>query len=206
MSMSEFVYKITDRTGRKLLFICLLLNGLLFVWVVSGCNGTINYTTYTQPQFSMSGVRKIVVLPFDNYTSDRYAAAKVRKDVIIDLMSRGIEIIEPGEVSKILSELKMRSVRNITMKNLKYIEKQLKVNIFLKGSVGAYQISKGISVTYPEVSVYMKLVSTKERRVVWSVSHTSGGSSFWTRHFGAEGLTLDETSRKIVSEAVDTLF
>ncbi len=33
-----------------------------------------------------------------------------------------------------------------------------------------------------------------------------GGASFWTRHFGAEGITLSEAVRKAVKEAIDTLF
>ncbi len=74
------------------------------------------------------------------------------------------------------------------------------------GSVGAFEISKGISVSYPEVSVYLMLLESTSGNIIWSVWHTTGGASFWTRHFGAEETTLDETSKKVVKEAIDTLF
>jgi hypothetical protein len=38
------------------------------------------------------------------------------------------------------------------------------------------------------------------------VCQTSGGPSFWTRHFGAEGASLSDTANTVVKEAIDTLF
>jgi hypothetical protein len=76
----------------------------------------------------------------------------------------------------------------------------------MRGSVEAYGISRGISVSYPEVSINLMLVEASSGNVMWSVCHTSGGPSFWTRHFGAEGISLSEAATKVVKEAIDTLF
>ena len=74
------------------------------------------------------------------------------------------------------------------------------------GSVETFMMSRGISVPYPEVTINLRLLESATGGILWSVSHTSGGPSFWTRHFGAEGAALDETSGKVVKEALDTLF
>jgi hypothetical protein len=72
--------------------------------------------------------------------------------------------------------------------------------------VEAYGISRGISVSYPEVSINLRLVEPSSGNIIWSVCQTSGGPGFWTRHFGAEGISLSDSASKVVKEAMDTLF
>jgi hypothetical protein len=74
------------------------------------------------------------------------------------------------------------------------------------GSVGTFQISSGIAASYPEVSVSLRLLDSKTGSIVWSIWDTTGGADFWTRHFGTENETLDETAKKIIKETLDTLF
>ncbi len=176
---------------------------LVFIY---GCSAAKNYTSYIRPQFDIAGVKEIAVLPFENYTSGSYAAERVRRAVMIELMSKGIEVTEPGEITAVLRKQRIRSVRNITVENIRNIGEALGVDAVMKGSVGAFGISKGISVTYPDVSVNLTLIEPESGNIVWAASNTSGGPGFWTRHFGAEGPTLDEAAARVVREALDTLF
>jgi hypothetical protein len=50
------------------------------------------------------------------------------------------------------------------------------------------------------------MLDTESGDIIWSTWHSTGGASFWTRHFGAEGRTLDETSSRVVKEAFNTFF
>ena len=145
-------------------------------------------------------------MPFDNFTSDGYAGEKIRRIAITELLSRGIDVIEPGEVTSLLRELKIKSLGIITVKEIQDIGKSLGVDALMMGSVEAFGISKGISVNYPEVTIFLMLIETSSGKVIWSERHTSGGPSFWTRHLGAEGLSLSETARKVVKETIDTVF
>jgi hypothetical protein len=54
--------------------------------------------------------------------------------------------------------------------------------------------------------MYLMMIDIRSGNIAWSAWHTSGGPSFWTRHFGAEGATLNEISRKVIKDAVNTLF
>ncbi len=196
-----------DMSGKKQkTFLAGLLTVISLLAFSYGCNGTKNYTSYTRPKFNTAGIKKIAVLPFENYTSDTFAAARVRKAVIIELMSRGIEVTEPGEITDTLRKMRIRFIRDITIENIRDIGENLDVDAVMEGSVGAFGISKGISVTYPEVSVNLTLIESKSGNIIWSASNTTGGAGFWTRHFGAEGPTLDEAAGKVVREALATLF
>jgi hypothetical protein len=115
-------------------------------------------------------------------------------------------VIEPGEVMRAFRELRIRSAESISGKAIQSLGDLLDVDVILKGSVGTFEMKKGTAVSYPEVSVHLMLIDVKSGDIVWSAWHTSGGASFWTRHFGAEGKTLDDTAGKVINEAIDSLF
>lgn len=162
---------------------------------------------FIKKETDFSNVKRVAVLPFENFASaDTYAGEKIRRIVITELLSRGIDVIEPGEVTRRLMELNVKSLGSITLSDLKEMGKTLNVDAIMRGSVEAFGISKGYSVTYPEVTINLMLIDTSSGNIIWSVRHTSGGASFWTRHFGTEGISLSEAARKVVQEAVDTLF
>jgi TolB-like protein len=160
---------------------------------------------YINPYITDSEVTKIAVLPFTNLTESPFAHQSVRSKVIIELLSRGYEVTEPGEVSRILNDLYIKAPASLSKPDLQRIGESLGVDSVMKGSVGAYGISKGISVSFPEVSLHLMLLDAPSGNIKWYVWHSAGGPSFWTRHFGAEGKTLDETTFEVVKKAVDTL-
>lgn len=169
-----------------------------------GCTGAPKH--YIRPDFAISSVKRVAILPFENYTLDNYAGERIRRMIITEILSRGIDVIEPGEVTKSLTDLKVKSPGELSVKEAQDLQKTLGVEAVIMGAVGAYGTSSGISVSYPEVSIQLALLDAGSGSIVWSVWHTSGGASFWTRHFGAEGMSLSEAAKKVVKETVDTLF
>ncbi|MDP2277823.1 MAG: DUF799 family lipoprotein [Nitrospirota bacterium] len=171
-----------------------------------GCAGAPKHKHYIRQDFAISSVKRVAVLPLENYTSDNYAGERIRKTIITEILSRGIDVIEPGEVTKTLTDLKVKSLGALSVKEAQNLQKTLGVEAVIMGAVDAYGISAGISVSYPEVSIQLMLLDASSGSIVWSVWHTSGGASFWTRHFGTEGMSLSEAAKKVVKETVDTLF
>jgi hypothetical protein len=162
-------------------------------------------THYVRPHIAISEIKKIAVLPFQNLTADIHADERVRNVVIIELLSRDFEIIEPGEVTSVLRELDIRSLESVSTANIQDIGEITGVDGVLKGSVGTFAMRRGIAVSYPEVTMNLTLLDAKSGKIIWYVWNTAGGASFWTRHFGAEQSTLDDTTRKVVKKAFDTL-
>jgi TolB-like protein len=196
------VYKLKNKE-KKLLYLKVAATALSFLLVfICGCVQERFFSLKTD----IGDIKRVAVLPFENFTSDEYAGEKIRRIVITELLSRGIDVIEPGEVTRILRELGVRSLGSIKVSEIQEIGKKLGVEAVMMGSVEAFGISKGISVTYPEVTINLTLIETSSGNIIWSIRHTSGGASFWTRHFGSEGISLSEAARKVVKEAINTLF
>lgn len=188
------------RNGLALLTLCSL------IMLMFGCSTPGTIKQYVRPNIDMSTIKTIAVLPLINYTGDDFAGEKVRSKINIELLSRGIEIIEPGEIVTVLRELKVRSMDSLRQDDIVNIGNMLNADVVITGSVETFGMSKGISVSYPEVSVQMMMFDTADGKIIWSVWHTSGGASFWTRHFGAEGNTLDNVSERVIKEAFDALY
>lgn len=190
----------------RLYAICSTLFALYSLLVFVGGCVTSPSTQYVRKNVDYNNLRRIAVLPFESLTTDEYAGEKIRKSVITELLSRGVDVIEPGEVTRVLIDQKIKSLSSIRTTDLQNVAKTLGVEALMMGSVEAYDISRGISVTYPEVSINLRLIEASSGNIIWSVCQTSGGPGFWTRHFGAEGMSLSEAANKVVKEAIDTLF
>ena len=182
------------------LSLALIVFGLLFLY------GCARQQHFVRQGTDLEHIRSIAVLPFENFTRDEFAGEKIRRIVITELLTRGVDVTEPGEVTKLLRELNVMSLRSIKTKEIQKVGETLGVDAVMSGSVEAFGISKGINVTYPEVTINLMLLETGSGRIIWSVRDSTGGASFWTRHFGAEGIPLSEAARKTVKEAIDTMY
>jgi TolB-like protein len=177
----------------------LIALGLLFL---CGCA---QQQHFVRQGTDLEHIRSVAVLPFANFTRDDFAGEKIRRIVITELLTRGVDVTEPGEVTKLLRELNVMTLRSIKTKEIQKLGETLEVDAVMSGSVEAFGISKGINVTYPEVTINLMLLDTGSGKIIWSVRDSTGGASFWTRHFGAEGISLSEAAQKTVKEAIDTM-
>ncbi len=189
---------------KKFWSIHFILIVLLCVIPLYSCNGSMK--NYKRADIEVKNLKRIAILPLENLTPNKYADKKIRNLLIMDLLERDVNVIEPGEVTRVLRELKIRSVESISAGDMQSLGDMLKVDVILKGSVGTFEMKKGVAIEYPEVSIHLMLIDTKSGQILWSAWHTSGGASFWTRHFGAEGATLDETAGKVIKEVFDSLI
>lgn len=196
MKLKRMLHFCAHRTHLILFFILMILIG--------GCgNGA---KKYIRPNVDVGSIRKIAVMPLENLTSSEFANEKISSLLIMELLSRGIDVMEPGEVMNSMRSLGIRQVRAIPADDIRRLGEEMKVDSVITGAVGSFQIRKGISVSYPDVSVHFMMMGVKTGDIIWSSWNTSAGPDFWTRHFGAEGATLDETAQTVVKGALDTLF
>lgn len=170
---------------------------------IGGCGSKHHFV---RTQTDMSKIRRIAVLPFENFTSDEHADEKIRRIVITGLLSRDRDVIEPGEVTRLLRELKIKSIGSMKTAEIQDIGKTLGVEAVMMGSVEAFGIGRGVSVTYPEVTINLRLIETSSGNIIWSMRHSTGGADFWTRHFGSEGMSLSEAAGRVVKDTIGTLF
>lgn len=182
----------------------------LFLWylfcsiIITGCAEKNSY--FIKPDIELNRIKKIAVLPFENLTSDEYAGEKIRRLVITELINKELEVIEPGEITRVLKETNIKSISIIKRSDLQSIGKELGADAILIGSVTAFNINRGITISYPEVTVNMRLIDSQNGDIIWSIHKTGGGADFWTRHFGSESPTLSEKAEQTVKEALKTIY
>ncbi len=189
--------------GMKLYALRSTLYALCFLlFFIQGCGPT----HFVRPKTDVESIKKVAVLPFENFTQDDYAGEKIRRIVITELLLRDVDVIEPGEVTRLLREMKVKSLSSLKITEIQDIGKTLGVEAVMMGSVEAFGTGRGISVNYPEVTINLRMIEVNSGNIVWSVRNASGGPDFWMRHFGSEGASLSEAAEKVVKKAIGTLY
>lgn len=193
----------TDKSQKRVvaLFYCLCL----MFGVLSACVPATK--AYLRPGVDLRQITKVAVMPLENLTNDRFAGKKIQHLMITELLRSGqVDVIEPGEVFKVLRSAAIPYVSALDIENIKFIGQQLRVSAVVVGSVHAFGVTRGVTVSYPEVTIHCMVVETTSGAIIASTQYTSGGASFWSRHFKAEGPTLDETAEDAATAIVRSLF
>lgn len=158
------------------------------------------------PVPDIGSIEGIAVVPFENFSNDQFASEKIRRALISELVSLGLNVVEPGEISRVMRDLEIKNRASINVQAIQALGKELRVPYIILGSVGNYGISKGMAVSYPEISINLMLVDVLSGTILRSVSHAEGGADFWTKHFGVEGMTLSEIESMVVRDSVEMLL
>lgn len=197
------VFNHTMRAGSSL--VCLVVLSALLL-LATGCGGSRQVSHSTRSTLNVETLSRVAVLPFENLSDHKFAGEKMRRALIGNLVNRGVDVIEPGEVAKKMRFLRIRSVGLMSIADVQALGRALNVDFLFTGSVSMYAANRMMRVTYAEVTAHFMLINAFTGDVDWSMWRTGGGPSFWTRHFGAEGKTLSEIHDKVVREALDELF
>jgi TolB-like protein len=179
---------------------------LIFLVFIGGCGSTVKYIN---PSANFSYIKKIAVLPFNNFSDDRYAGEKVRNTLIVDLMSRGVfEVVEQGEVTKVLSVIfREAGVEEgkavpIDIETLKLIGEKLGVQAVILGSVDEYSGAGGGNI----VSIGARMLDTGSGIILWQAKTTETGKSVLRKLFGIDEIDRSELTKKVVKGTLDTLL
>lgn len=185
-----------------------ILAGLLFIiFIISGCAGKGVPTFYINQDIDFSFIKRVAVLPLDNLTNERFAGEAVRQVVISELLASGlVDVVVPGEAMAAIEKLKLKPGQSLDVEQIIAVGKALKVQAVIMGAVNKYGEIREGNVSAPEVSITLMMADTSSGSIIWSVTKTRGGASFWARHFGARSETMSETVLKVVREALHTLY
>ena len=193
---------ITNGTRFLLLFI--------LVAVTAGCGGAT--IKYINPSANLSYIKKVAILPFNNFSEDKYAGEKTRSALTIDLMSRHVfDVMEQGEVSKvtgmIFREEGFEEGRAVQMDKemVKMLGEKLGVQAVMLGSVNEYSGSKG-GVSNNVVSVSIRMIDTSSGIILWQANTTEVGNSTFRKMLGIDQVEMSILTRDAVRRAVSTLL
>ena len=180
---------------------CLILGTAL---MLGGCAAPMNYV---MPGADLSYVRTVAIVPFKNLTQEKCAEEKVMHMAATEMLRRGVDVVEFGEVAKVLrGEGQGRDTGTINKKVAAGAAQRLGVEAFLMGAVQEFgQVGKG-GEAYAEVCVTMRLLDAKSCTILWEATHSLKGTSVVDRLFGIGGQSRSDLSRDVVEDMLATLF
>ncbi len=179
-------------------------SGLLALLLLAGCAAPPFFVHQT---FDFSSIKKVAVLPLENLAPDQMAGERVRKALIAELLAAGVvDVIEPGQVNRALTQMNLQSVASISADDFKKLGTSLGVQVLFLGSLDVYdRISVGGG-SFPEITISLRAVDPATGTIVWSTTHSGGGVGIVGRLFGFGGDTMSEATQKTIRAAVGTLF
>lgn len=193
---------ITNATRFLLLFV--------LVAVIAGCGG--GTVKYINPSANLSYIKKIAILPFNNFSEDKYAGEKVRSALTIDMMSRHVfDVMEQGEVSKVLGmifrEEGFEEGRAVQMDKemVKMLGEKLGAQAVILGSVNEFSSSRG-GFSNNVVSISVRMIDTSSGIILWQANTTEVGNSTFRKMIGVDQVEMSILTRDAVRRAVSTLL
>ncbi|MEW6067767.1 MAG: hypothetical protein AB1610_05715 [Nitrospirota bacterium] len=182
-------------------YICLTLI------IISGCAGKKAPSFYIATDVDFSFIKRVAVLPLNNLTNDKFAGEIIRHVVVSELLASGlVDCVSPGDAVAAIEKLKLKNEQSLGAEQIKALGKVLNVQAVIMGAVEKFgEVREGNISTY-EVTITLMMADANSGNIIWSVTKTSAGASFWEKHFGARAETLSETVLKVVRDAIHTLY
>jgi TolB-like protein len=162
---------------------------------------------FSDSNMDFGSLQTVAVLPFENLTSDEFAAARVRDAFANMLLATGaVYVLPPGEVARGLLTISRLPLGGPSSDQVKQLAAALKVDAVITGVVLEYGPVRAGSASANVVSVSVQMIEKSSGVVVWSASSTKGGVSILDRLFGGGGAPMNTVTEKAVNDLLDKLF
>jgi len=191
----------SDRT----VSIQLLMLALAMTTGITGCGG-MRPTTFLHPEYNFAYIERVAVVPIETLVSDQGAGPRTTRYFVNELLAtEAFEVVEPGEVARVLGSLGVGRTAQLTKEQAVQAGKQLSVQGIFVGSIGESETVRGRSSSSNTVTLSLRLLETDTGATVWSTTHTEGGRGFLQKLFGTGGDSMSEVTRRCVKKAIGTL-
>lgn len=162
---------------------------------------------FFDPNMDFGSLQTVAVLPFENLTNDKFAAARVRDAFANMLLATGaVYVLPPGEVARGMGTIGRISRDGPSSEQIKKLAAALEVDAVITGVLLEYGPVRSGSASANVVSVSLQMIERSSGAVVWSASSTKGGVSIWDRLLGGGGNPMNTVTEKAVNDLLDKLF
>ena len=175
------------------------------VAVMAGCT-PIRPTTFVHPDYNFGFIERVAVVPFENLTDDRGAAARMTRHFVTELLAvEAFDVVEPGDVTNALSAIGEIRVAELTVDQIKSTGTRVRAQALFLGSVTESSSIRSGSGSQNVVTFDVRMVETETGSVIWSTTLTKTGRGFWAALFGSGGRSMGEVSRRAARHAIARL-
>lgn len=159
---------------------------IMLVGLLTGCGVSTKGDSFVRENVDVGYIKRVAVLPLENHTKNEAAPSMVRDIIITQGLS--MKLFDVVNQSQVDSALKEETVSSTGFDNalLKRLGQRLKVDAFIMGSVDQTGDERVGNVSYPLISLTLRLVDTETGTVIWHASGSGNGYSMLERIFGTE--------------------
>lgn len=173
---------------------------------ILSCNKSIKKETFLRDNIDMGYVTKIAVLPFENNSSDKFAADRSRNVTITQVLALGLfDVIDKGIVDSVLLEEAVEYGKPIDQVTIKRLGQRLNVQAFLMGTVDVSGESRKGSVSFSELSLTLRLIDTRAAIILWQATGYKSGDSITSRLLGLTPIDSFQVSIMLIRELLSTV-
>jgi hypothetical protein len=168
---------------------------------------TTRSTSFIHTEYDFGQVERVAVVPFENLSTEQGTAGYVSRVFLTELLASGsFDIVEPGEVTRVVGSLGTGKSAELSLEQLKKAGKELGVQAVVFGTVGESAEMRGSSgLNAHIISLDVRMVDTETGTTIWSAVVTTGGPSLFSRIFGTGDQSRGTAVRKAVRKAIATL-
>jgi TolB-like protein len=172
--------------------------------VMFGCAG--NPTTFRAPADGIQAGDTLAVLPLVNLSQQQNAPDVVQNAVVVQLLEIGkFSVVDPGRVQDLVVRKRLRLADRLPLATLQEVGTELGCRFVLVGSVNAFGMVMEGPVSYPSVSVTMRMVRCDDGTIVWAGSHARRGDDTESVFGLGRVATLEQLTDKTVAELLESL-
>jgi TolB-like protein len=161
--------------------------GLLLVFIIfnlGGCgSGSLN-KAFMREGATISHIRTVAVLPFENLGGTAGAAQRTREITMTQILASGLfDVVDKGRVDSMLRDEAIDPSAPINEASLRRLGQRLGAQGFILASVEQGTESRG-STSFPKVAMTMRLLDAETGTLVWQATGEETGYSLMDRLFG----------------------
>ncbi len=124
---------------------------------------------------------RMAILPFDNLSATQGAGKSIESLVLIEFLKRStVKVVDPGEVSAILSKERIRLATSIPKETIHTLGAGLGVGLLMMGTVHQYEMltasGAGGSGNIPAVAVTLRIIDAESGDIVWASTVSRRGN------------------------------
>ena len=191
--------------GKRILCALLLMG---FSFGLTGCGLPFmgKSKAYVRENVDFGFVQKIAVLPVENNSKDEFAPELVRDIIITRILAmRLFDVTDKGLVDSFLREEAIDPGKPIDASTIKRLGQKLNVQSLLLTTLDISADSRKGTMSYPEMSVTLRMLEVETGLVIWQSGGHQSGDSIWRRLFGLSGRDKYQVTVSLVEDILHTI-
>lgn len=158
-------------------------------------------TSYFNWDIEVKHIRKIAILPFENYTRNEGLASTIREMVLAEVLAQNIfEVVDFSITDLVVFEEGLEKSLKMDKGTIKRIGDRLEVQALLLGSITYLEEIREGSYSYPVIGISLRLIDVKSGVIIWECKGVKNGYNLFARLLGTRSKSTVELAFELIKD------